>query len=311
MRKTIVAFGETLWDLLPSGPVLGGAPCNFAYRVNSLGSRGVIVTRLGRDDLGRKAFERLVSLGMETDHVQWDDLSPTGTVPVRVGPDGTPDFTILTGVAYDRIEEIPELLSLAADADGICFGTLIQRAPVSRRTLGRVLDAARRAVKLLDINLRKDCWSRETVEESMGRADVLKMNDQEARELAALFEIPADPLPGFAVALMGRWRLSDVVVTLGARGALAVSSAGERVYEPGYEVDVVDTCGSGDAFTAGFFHTMLVGGSIREACRLGNALGAMVASQPGATVPISPEEISAFERSGRRRVLEPSLEAFA
>ncbi len=92
MRKTIVAFGETLWDLLPSGPVLGGAPCNFAYRVNSLGSRGVIVTRLGRDDLGRKAFERLVSLGMETDHVQWDDLSPTGTVPVRVGPDGTPDF---------------------------------------------------------------------------------------------------------------------------------------------------------------------------------------------------------------------------
>ena len=307
VRRTIVAFGETLWDLLPSGPVLGGAPCNFAYRVNSLGDRGVIVTRLGRDDLGRRAFGRLRELGMETGFVQWDERHPTGTVPVKVGPDGTPDFTILPDVAYDYIEETESLQALLAEADGVCFGTLVQRAPVSRRTLDRVLDGAGKAVKLLDVNLRKDCFSRETIEGSLGRADILKLNDQEARHLAGLFGLPAGSLPGIAEALLGRGRLSHVLVTLGAKGALAVSSKGWRIYEPGYEVKVVDTCGSGDAFTAGFFHRLLGGSSLEEACRLGNVLGAMVASQAGATVPVSRGEIEAFERSGRRRVVDSSL----
>jgi len=306
-RKTIVAFGETLWDLLPSGAALGGAPCNFACRVNSLGDRGIIVTRLGRDGLGRKAFDRLRGLGMETDFIQWDDGRPTGTVPVKVGPDGTPDFTILPDVAYDRIEETPALRALAAGADGVCFGTLVQRSPVSRRTLDRVLEGAGRAVKLLDINLRKDCHSRETIEGSLARADVLKLNDQEARHLAGLFGLPGGSLPGIAEALLGRGRLSHVFVTLGAKGALAVSSKGERVYEPGYEVEVVDACGSGDAFTAGFFHELLGGRTLAEACRLGNLLGAMVAAQAGATVPITREEIEAFARPGRRRVVDSSL----
>jgi fructokinase len=307
MQKTVVAFGETLWDLLPSGPVLGGAPCNFACRVNSLGDRGVIVTRLGRDDLGRKAFERMIELGMETGYVQWDDRHPTGTVPVKVGPDGAPDFTILPDVAYDYIEETESLQALVERADGVCFGTLVQRAPVSRWTLDRILDAAGGAVKLLDINLRKDCHTRETIEGSLGRADILKLNDSEARYLAGLFGLPAGSLPEIAEALLGEGSLSLCLVTLGGKGALAVSSKGERVYVPGYEVEVVDTCGSGDAFTAGFFHAFLSGQSLAEACRQGNILGAMVAAQAGATAPISSAEIEAFERAPRRRISDLAL----
>src|SRR6516165_1742202 len=115
--KTILSFGETLWDLLPAGPVLGGAPCNLAYRVNSLGERGVIVTRLGRDDLGRKAADAIGLLGMDTRYVQWDDAHPTGTVPVTVDASGIPDYTILKDGAYDYIEPADDLRTLAANAD--------------------------------------------------------------------------------------------------------------------------------------------------------------------------------------------------
>jgi fructokinase len=307
MQKTVVAFGETLWDLLPSGPVLGGAPCNFACRVNALGDRGVIVTRLGRDDLGQKAYERLIELGLETGYVQWDEHHPTGTVPVKIGPDGQPDFTIVPDVAYDYIEETEPLQSLVSRAEGVCFGTLVQRSAVSRWTLDRLLEGAGRAVKLLDINLRKDCYTRETIEASLGRADLLKLNDSEARYLAELFGLPSGSLPEIAKALLGEGSISHCLITLGGKGALAVSSQGERVYVPGYEVEVVDTCGSGDAFTAGFFHAYLAGLPLAECCRRGNVLGAMVAAQAGATAPVSRAEIEEFERTPRPRVVDPTL----
>jgi fructokinase len=307
MQKTVVAFGETLWDLLPSGPVLGGAPCNFACRMNALGDRGVIVTRLGRDDLGQKAYERLIDLGLETGYVQWDERHPTGTVPVKVGPDGQPDFTIVPDVAYDYIEETEPLQSLVSRAEGVCFGTLVQRSSVSRWTLDRLLEGAGRAVKLLDINLRKDCHTRETIEASLGRADLLKLNDSEARYLAELFGLPSGSLPEIAKALLAEGSISHCLITLGGKGALAVSSQGERVYVPGYEVKVVDTCGSGDAFTAAFFHAYLAGLPLAECCRQGNVLGAMVAAQAGATAPISRAEIEEFERTPRPRVVDPAL----
>jgi len=125
--RTVLSFGETLWDLLPAGAVLGGAPCNLAYRVNALGERGLIVTRLGRDARGREAYERLRGLGMDLSLVQWDDRKPTGTVPVILDAKGIPDFTIVEDVAYDGIDATPELLAEAGKADCVCFGTLIQR----------------------------------------------------------------------------------------------------------------------------------------------------------------------------------------
>ncbi len=135
MGFTIVAFGEALWDLLPTGPVLGGAPLNFAYRVNSLGHRSIIVSRLGKDDLGEKAREQIVTLGMDDTCLQWDDAYPTGTVEVYFDEDKNPDYTIIENVAYDYIESSANLENIVKSADCLCFGTLAQRNTVSRQTL--------------------------------------------------------------------------------------------------------------------------------------------------------------------------------
>jgi fructokinase len=294
MKKHILAFGEILWDLLPNGAVLGGAPFNFAYRVNSLGDRAIMVSRLGCDELGQRAWDQATAAGIETTFIQRDNRHPTGIVNVRVDAQGNPDFTIVPKVAYDFIELSDALLVEAARADCLCFGTLIQRHTVSRNTLAVLLDALPETRKLLDINLRKDCHSPQTIQTSLEAADILKLNEDEVCYLAGLFATPAEPLPDFCQRMMERWQLSHCVVTLGDRGAFAASNEGERVYVPGYEVKVQDTCGAGDAFTAGFIHGLLRGQFLAECCRLGNALGALVATQSGATVPVPRQQLKDF-----------------
>ena len=286
--KTVLVFGETLWDLLPSGPVLGGAPCNFAYRLNSLGDRALLVTRLGRDDLGKKAFERLRELGLDTSFVQWDDAHPTGTVPVKIDEKGVPDFTILPNVAYDHIDVTDELRRLAAAADGIYCGTLVQRSEPSRRALVDVLRAARAPV-FLDLNLRKDCYTRSTVEESLKRANLLKLNETEAAEISS-----ARTPDQQARELHARTK-GPVVITMGDRGVVAVDGRSkDPLTLPGWKVPVVDTIGSGDAFSAAFLHCWLKDRPLEQCCFFGNALGAMVARTAGATVPISVDELNRF-----------------
>ncbi len=306
--KTVLSVGETLWDLLPSGPVLGGAPCNLAYRVTSLGDRGVLATRLGQDELGKKARERLAQLGMDLRHVQLDDGHPTGTVPVKVDEKGVPDFTIVKQVAYDYLQATDELVELAAGADCIAFGSLAQRSVESRRAIYHLLDAGSRAVKFLDLNLRKDCFTKGTVGESLRRADVLKLNEGEAEYLREFMGIAARTTDEIVRALIERWALSCVVVTLGERGALAVTAA-ERVYQPGWKVDVVDTCGSGDAFSGGFLHEYLRQAPLARCCLRGNALGAIVATQPGATGPVTAEELDRFLGSPPPEIRDPALHA--
>ncbi len=283
----MVAFGETLWDLLPTGSVLGGAPANFAYRVNSLGDRGIIVTRLGRDDLGRKAFERLQALGMDTSQVQWDEEKSTGTVPVTIDSKGVPEFTIVKDAAYDFIQPA------GVKADAVCFGTLVQRSPVSRRTLHRLLDSLRSALKFCDINLRRDCFTRATVAASLERADLLKLNDDEAVQLRAFFGFRGGTPAAIAHEVRRRWSLDAVVVTLGEQGAIAVTEREESVVA-GWKVDVVDTIGSGDAFSAAFLHCWLKGRPLSDCLFFGNALGAMAARTQGATAPITVDEINQF-----------------
>ena len=286
--KTVVAFGETLWDLLPTGPVLGGAPANFAYRVNSLGDRGIIVTRLGRDDLGKKAFDQLASLGMDTSHVQWDGERPTGTVLVTVDSQGVPDFTIVKDVAYDFMSPVE------ATADAFCFGTLIQRSGVSRRALWKTIEASPSALRFFDINLRKECYTKETIESSLDQADVLKLNDSEAQTVRRLFGLPGGTaIATIARELRRRWSLDACVVTLGEKGSFAVT-ANDEAEVGGWNVDVVDTIGSGDAFSAAFLHCWMKGRPLADCLYFGNALGAMVARTKGATAPVSVDEIHRF-----------------
>lgn len=291
--KTVLSFGETLWDLLPAGPLLGGAPCNLAYRVHSLGERGLLVTRLGRDSLGNAAAEQLQALGMDLSLVQADERRPTGTVPVTLDAKGVPEYRILPDVAYDHIATTAQLLSEASRADCICFGTLVQRSPVSRTTLHRVLEAAPRALKVLDLNLRRGCYSRESVMASLEAADVLKLNDGEVLELAQTFGLKAGSPQEAARACLATWELDACVLTLGERGAYGVTATEEASVE-GWKVQVVDTIGAGDAFTAAFVVSWLRGTPLRDCCYFGNALGALVSGTKGATAAIGLDEIYRF-----------------
>ena len=310
MSFTVVAYGEVLWDLLPSGAVLGGAPFNFVYRVQTLGDRGLMVSRLGRDELGEKALGTIRNLGMDTAHLQWDDEHPTGSVEVSFDQRRNPSYEIIRGVAYDHIEPTDAALAAAAEADCLCFGTLIQRTRVSRDTLGRLLEAFRGRLSILDINLRPECYSDETIRLSVERADILKLNDGEAQTLAGLYGLEGRALSEIARGLLDRTALQIVVVTLGERGALAASQGGEVVYHPGYAVELVDPLGSGDAFTAGFVHALLREQPLASACRFGNALGAMVARQEGATQPIAREEVQPFMAGSSPGSVEESLREF-
>jgi len=309
-RTTILALGEILWDLLPGGPRLGGAPFNFAARVHRLGDRALMVSRLGRDALGDEALAAVRSLSLDTTLLQRDETHPTGTVQVSFDSKGIPDYFIVPGVAYDHIQSEEKLERAVAQADCLCFGTLVQRTEGTRATLRRLLARAGNCLKVLDINLRRDCYSRETVEYSLGHADVLKLNDDEVRILDTLLALGSDDPVAFCQEIMARYPLRYCLVTFGENGALAISREGETIYEPGYRVKVVDTLGSGDAFTAGFVHKFLRGAGDREACRFGNALGAMVAMQVGGTEPIAPEAVTRFERDATERNVLPELERF-
>lgn len=284
--KTILSVGEVLWDLLPTGPQLGGAPLNFVFRANSLGDRGLMVSRLGRDELGDRAAATIEALGLDCSLLQRDPSRPTGVVHVSFCQ-GQPDYVIVPGVAYDHIEATADVLDAAAEADCVCFGTLIQRCDDSRQALQEVLAAASRATKLLDINLRKDCHTPQTIRQSLAAADVLRLNDHEAAYLAQLLGLPAVPLEDFATAVCHQWQLECCVVTLGAQGAMAVRPGEKPARCGGHSVAVADTVGAGDAFTAGFIHRYLRGAPLEECCRWGNALGALVATQHGGTSPIA------------------------
>jgi fructokinase len=214
-------------------------------------------------------------------------------------------------VAYDFIEVTQGALELAAAANCFCFGTLAQRAPVTRLTLHRLLDVSSVCTKFLDINLRKDCYSIQTITESLSRANILKMNLQEAHYLAELFKIPLSTLPDFCAEMMEEWTLSCCLVTLGEHGAFAASVNNDKVYMPGLEINVADTCGSGDAFSAGFIHEYLRRKPLADCCRSGNLLGALAATRHGGTAPISPAELDRFAATRHRLIRESKLEEFS
>ncbi len=310
MKKTIFAFGELLWDILPSCTVLGGAPFNFVYRVNSLGDTGLMVSRLGRDELGRKAFDQVVQLGLDTTYIQWDEQLPTGTVQVSFDKDNKPDYVIVPQVAYDHIELTDALIETVSAADCLCFGTLAQRSQKSRNTIEHLLEKADRSIKFLDINLRKDCYSQETVRFSLQKADVLKLNEDEVHHIGLMLSISSQNIPEFCEQILDKCSLKYCVVTLGEKGAFAMSSSDEKVYVPGYKVELADSIGSGDAFSAGFVYKLLRGTSIEQAAQFGNVLGALVATKEGATAPVTLDGIDLFANQKVELDIFPDLEGF-
>jgi fructokinase len=281
---TAVGLGELLWDIFPEGKQLGGAPANFAYMVKLLGDKGVVASRVGKDDLGCEAKQRLQALGLQTEFVQEDAAHPTGTVQVEVDPAGQPTFTIATSVAWDAFEWTPEWRRLAERADAVCFGSLAQRCPQSRGTIRAFLKAMRPgAVRVFDVNLRQNFYSAEILGESAALANIIKVNHEELPVMAKLLKIPFIYDDRRAAEwLRDTYGTKLVCMTRGAKGSLLVGEdevsehSGNRVY-------VADTVGAGDAFTAALVYHYLRHASISTLNEAANRMGAWVASQTGAT----------------------------
>ena len=277
-KKVIVGIGEILWDMLPTGKALGGAPANFAYHAKRLGEDGWAVSAIGNDALGREIMEIVMEKGLR--NLISVTSRPTGTVQVSLDAKGVPSYTIMEDVAWDNIPFTPQMAALASCADAVCFGSLVQRGN-SRDSVLRFLRAMRpEALRVFDINLRQHYYSKEVIDESLQLSDILKINDEEIRIVAELFGLGGDDTAACR-ALIERYGLKLVILTRGADGS-EVITADEAIPQAVGQVEVVDTVGAGDSFTAAFVVAYLRGDSLADAQRLANETAAYVCSCKGA-----------------------------
>ncbi len=282
----VVGLGELLWDLLPAGKQLGGAPANFAYITSLLGDDGIPASRLGQDARGAEAIRRLGELALPTEFIQRDADHPTGTVKVEVDSSGQPRFEISEAVAWDFLDWTPQWQKLAQQADAVCFGSLAQRSERSRSTIRSFLLASRpSAARVFDVNFRQHFYTAQVFAESMKLATVVKLNHEELPRIMRLFELEHRSEEDSARRLLSLYELKLVCLTRGDGGSILVS-ADETNEHPGFKVKVADTVGAGDAFTAALVHGYLRGTALMQINETANRVGAWVASQSGAT-PVS------------------------
>lgn len=297
--KYVVGIGEALFDCLPEGRKLGGAPANFAYHVSQFGLNGCAISAIGDDELGEEIVETFEKVDLR--YVLPRVEQPTGTVMVTLDDKGIPQYDICLGVAWDNIPLTDEMLDIARNAEAICFGSLAQRSETSRRTIHAFLDAApRTAMKVFDINLRQRWYTAEVIAESLNRANVLKINDEELDVVATML-LGVPTTPGKLIAedpektrlvcrdLIAKYNLKMLILTCGAIGSY-VFTEDEESYISTPKVVVADTVGAGDSFTATFVARMLQGKSIREAHENAVQVSAFVCTQNGA-MPELPENL--------------------
>ncbi|MCU0647453.1 MAG: PfkB family carbohydrate kinase [Gemmatimonadaceae bacterium] len=289
MTHRIVGIGELLWDVLPSGPQLGGATANVAFHAAGLGARAAIVSRVGQDALGERAVMTLRRAHVETACVGRDAEAPTGTVSVSVDAAGQPGYAIAEQVAWDRLVIDADAQRLVSSADAVCFGTLAQRATTSRHAIQSLVgETAPAALRVFDVNLRQHYWTPDVLEQSLVLANVLKVNEEELPVLARTFGLEGSVLDQLDT-LMDRWSLWAVALTRGARGSVLLDVRG-AVEHPGLAVTVGDAVGAGDAFTAALMLGLLAEWEPTEINARANAVAAAVASQRGAMVPL-PDDV--------------------
>jgi fructokinase len=296
----VLGIGELLWDVLPEGPRLGGAPANFTVMAGRLGCHASILSRIGRDDFGRKAVELLDPMPVDTEFLQVDAAHETGCVTVAL-KDGQAEYVIHEPAAWDFLELSDEWVQLAERADAICFGSLAQRSRESRQTIQTLAaQTSSSCIRVFDVNLRAPFYSSEVVQESLELATVMKMNDAEVPVVLGLLGLPEfdEQEPGALRAgaerlLMEFPTLRMVAVTRGGNGSLLVTRDACDEH-PGVSVRVADTIGAGDAFTAAMTHSLLRGADLAALNEAGNRWGGWVASQAGAMPPVSDKVIGAM-----------------
>lgn len=289
MSSLIVGLGEVLWDMLPAGRQLGGAPANFTYHATALGAETRLISRVGHDDLGRETLEQLSKLGVPTECVEVDNQRPTGIVSVEVTADGQPHYQIHENVAWDAIQGEPAARRAVAGADAVCFGSLAQRSEPSRSTILSLAAATpASALRIFDINLRQHYYSRDVIENSLALASVLKVNDAELPRLAEMFSLTGDARAQIQQ-LAERHSLRAVAYTRGSSGSLLFAD-GRWSDHPGVATAIVDTIGAGDSFTAAMTLGLLAGWELDRINDHANRVAAFVCSSAGAT-PILPASL--------------------
>ena len=289
MTYSLVGIGELLWDIFPTGRELGGAPANFAYHASSLGGEGLIVSCVGADRPGDEILERLDALSLSRQYVASDTEHPTGTVSVKVEAEGKPSFAIQENVAWDFIPKTKQLMALGKRSQAVTFGTLAQRSEVSRATIRAFISQIPLSVlRIFDINLRQQFYSREIITWSLEACNVLKVNEEELPVLARLLSMKGDERQLLGE-LSRRFNLELIALTKGARGSLLYSH-GQTSAHDGYKTEVVDTVGSGDAFTAALALGILSGSDLSTINDYANRVASFVCSKRGAT-PQLPEDL--------------------
>jgi fructokinase len=285
MNFKIVGLGEVLWDLLPSGRQLGGAPGNFAYHAHALGANARVVTRVGEDNFGRDILRRFEELGIADGTIQMDETAPTGTVSVSLSENGNPHYIIHENVAWDRLEVTPAALKAIREADAICFGSLAQRSEVSRVSIQRLVSAApASSLRVFDVNLRQKYFSPEVIEQSLRLANVLKLNDGELLLLASMFNLTGS-IPQQIEKLAQQFSLLLVALTRGPAGSL-LFKAGQWSDCPSMPIKIVDTVGAGDSFTAALVMGLLNHMELDEINGLADEVARHVCASAGATPPL-------------------------
>lgn len=289
MNDIAVGMGEALWDVLPEGKKIGGAPANFAYHVSQFGLPSRVVSAVGNDPLGREIVENFTSKGLN--HLIEEVPYPTGTVQVEIDPAGVPQYDIKENVAWDNIPYTARLEALAGQTRAVCFGSLAQRNVVSRDTINRFLDAMPQTADSLvvfDVNLRQGFYTKEILCNSMKRCNILKINDEELVTVSRMFGYPGIDLQDKCWILLGKYNLRMLILTCGINGSY-VFTPGNVSFRPTPKVEVADTVGAGDSFTAAFIASLLKGKSVAEAHALAVRTSAFVCTRKGAMPELPPD----------------------
>lgn len=291
MNDIVVGMGETLWDVLPEGKKIGGAPANFAYHVSQFGLPSCVVSAVGDDALGKEIVENFTSKGLN--QLIAEVPYPTGTVQVEIDPAGVPQYDIKENVAWDNIPYTAHLEALAERTKAVCFGSLAQRNIVSRTTINRFLDAMPHDndnLVVFDVNLRQGFYDKEILCNSMTRCNILKINDEELVTVSRMFGYPGIDLQDKCWILLGKYNLKMLILTCGINGSY-VFTPGNVSFQPTPKVEVADTVGAGDSFTAAFIASILKGKPVAEAHACAVQTSAFVCTQKGA-MPVLPKELT-------------------
>lgn len=292
MNEIVVGMGEALWDVLPEGKKIGGAPANFAYHVSQFGLPSCMVSAIGDDALGKEIIENFTSKGL--DQLIAEVPYPTGTVQVEIDQTGIPLYDIKENVAWDNIPYTKHLDALAKRTKAVCFGSLAQRNVVSRNTINHFLDTMPKdddSLIVFDVNLRQGFYNKEILCKSMQNCNILKINDEELITVSRMFGYPGIDLQDKCWILLGKYNLKMLILTCGINGSY-VFTPGNVSFQPTPKVEVADTVGAGDSFTAAFIASILKGKSVTEAHTIAVKTSAYVCTQKGA-MPILPPEYTA------------------